>query len=230
MTNAVDELAQRLGASWTNIASARSAAAQKLAEYSQALADRWSPDAAIVFYGSLARHEWTSGSDVDWTLLVNGPAIPERMRSVREIRGRLAEIDAKAPSVGGAFGSMSFSHELVHRIGGEADTNRITTQRVLLLLESVAVADAEERQGNQALVHRRVIHAILDSYLGERDGTWRDGVPRFSLERCRSLLAHDRGGLSREGARTGRRQVGDSAPQAAYVTQADFRRWSRDGA
>jgi hypothetical protein len=181
VTNPVDELAQRLGAHWPNIAGARLAAAKKLAEYSDALRDSWSPDAAIVFYGSLARHEWTSGSDVDWTLLVDGPAVPDRMRAVREIRDQLAKVGATAPSVGGAFGSMSFSHELVHRIGGDADTNRITTQRVLLLLESVAIADLEQRQGNQALVHRRVIRAILDSYLEESDGTWPDGVPRFLL-------------------------------------------------
>lgn len=97
MTNAVDELAQRLGTHWPNIAGARLAAANKLAEYSDALRDSWSPDAAIVFYGSLARHEWTSGSDVDWTPLVDGPAVPDRMRAVREIRDQLAKVEAKAP-------------------------------------------------------------------------------------------------------------------------------------
>lgn len=180
MNNAVTELAQRLNASWTNIAAARVQAQQKLGEFSTALGELGSPDAAIVFYGSLARLEWTSGSDVDWTLLVDGPAVPARMRSVRDIRDVLAK-GGKPPSPGGPFGSMSFSHELVHRIGGDADTNRITTQRVLLLLESVAVADPDGRGGNQELVHRRVIRAILDSYLEEGYGKWRHGVPRFLL-------------------------------------------------
>ena len=180
MTNEVTELAQRLNASWPNIVGARAAAKEKLADFSLALRDLWSPDAAIVFYGSAARLEWTVGSDVDWTLLVDGPALPDRMRAVRDIRQQLNE-RAKEPTPGGAFGSMSFSHELVHRIGGDADTNRITTQRVLLLLESVAIADPEARLGNQQLVHERVIRAILNSYLEESDGKWRHGVPRFLL-------------------------------------------------
>ena len=35
---------------------------------------------ALVVFGSLARREWTSDSDVDWTLLVNGPSDPEHFR------------------------------------------------------------------------------------------------------------------------------------------------------
>ena len=36
-----------------------------------------SDDADVVVFGSLARREWTSGSDVDWTMLIDGQADPE---------------------------------------------------------------------------------------------------------------------------------------------------------
>ena len=175
MTSVVEDLAQHLGVQWPTIATARVDATSKLREYSDALADIGSADAAIVFYGSLARGEWTRGSDVDWTLLVDGPAQRTQLISVRQVREKLKD---KPPTPGGAFGSMSSSHELLHRIGGDADTNRITTQRVLLLLESVAIADAS---GQQRLVHQRVVRNILDSYLDEGDGTSSEGVPRFLL-------------------------------------------------
>ncbi|MDZ7617383.1 MAG: nucleotidyltransferase domain-containing protein [Patescibacteria group bacterium] len=38
-----------------------------------------SDDYDLVVFGSLARREWTSGSDVDWTLLIDGlrrPRVP----------------------------------------------------------------------------------------------------------------------------------------------------------
>ncbi len=174
MLEPVEKLAQQVGAKWPTILAARVNARAKLSELSAALADTASSDSAVVAYGSLARLEWTIGSDIDWTLLVDGPAKPDQMTAVRQIRAEIARRDEREPSSGGAFGSMSFSHELVHRIGGEADTNRITTQRVLLLLESVAVVDPH-------LVHRRVIRSVLDSYLEQGGFHSNNGPPRFLL-------------------------------------------------
>ncbi len=34
---------------------------------------------------------------------------------------------------------MAFSHDIIHQIGGQDDTNKNTTQRILLLLESCAI-------------------------------------------------------------------------------------------
>jgi hypothetical protein len=34
---------------------------------------------------------------------------------------------------------MAFSHDIIHQIGGQNDTNKNTTQRILLLLESAAM-------------------------------------------------------------------------------------------
>jgi len=175
---AVETLASRLGASWPAITGARARAGQELAELATILNDLSTPDAAVIVYGSLARGETTSQSDLDWTLLVDGPAKPEQMTCVRQIRAALERKGRKPPSPGGAFGSMSFSHELVHRIGGDADTNRITTQRVLLLLESTPIRDAH---GYHEIVHDRAMRSVLGSYLEAGDGGSKKKLPRFLL-------------------------------------------------
>ncbi len=95
-------------------------------------------DASFVVFGSLARDEWTSGSDLDWTLVIDGQADPEHVVIARKISRALQE-RFKAPGGTGIFGTLSFSHDLVHRIGGQHDTNQNTTQRILLLLEAEAV-------------------------------------------------------------------------------------------
>ena len=43
---------------------------------------------------------------------------------------------------------MAFSHEIVHHIGGQADTNRNTTQRILLLLEATALREPRDDWGH----------------------------------------------------------------------------------
>ena len=79
-------------------------------------------DTSIVMFGSLARREWTLGSDVDWTLLVDGQADPHHRLAAREFENRLRQEKLKEPGPAGVFGNVSFSHELIHCIGGEQDT------------------------------------------------------------------------------------------------------------
>jgi len=74
----------------------------------------------------------------------------------------------------GTFGAMVFSHDLVHQIGGEDDTNLNTTRRLLLLLESQAVGRQD--------AYQRVVRNVLSRYLLEDRGFWRGSghrVPRF---------------------------------------------------
>ncbi len=69
---------------------------------------------------------------------------------------------------------MVFSHGLIHEIGGEDDTNRNTTRRLLLLLESRTVGRGE--------AYNRVVRGILDRYLLEDRRFWKGSghrVPRF---------------------------------------------------
>ncbi len=140
-----------------------------------------SEDTSLVVFGSLARGEWTGGSDLDWTYLVDGQANSDHLRIVREISDVLSRHRElfRAPGPTGIFGNLAFSHELIHQIGGQADTNRNTTQRVLLLLESAVIG-----KGTQA--YDRVLRAVINRYLEEdshllTDDRKRYRVPRFLL-------------------------------------------------
>lgn len=133
-------------------------------------------DAAMVIYGSLARREWTSGSDVDWTMMLDGAVRATDFASAYDIEDMLQDLSLKEPNPNGAFGNLCFAAELVHKVGGESDSNRNTTQRVLLLLESASVADTSG-------VRDRVVRAVLERYLedeGKISGK-KGAMPRFLL-------------------------------------------------
>lgn len=132
------------------------------------------PDTTLVVYGSLARGEFSHGSDVDWTLLVDGAADPYHQDAAQRIGGRMREMDLPPPSPGGPFGSLTFSHDLIHNIGGDDDTNRNTTQRLLLLLESAPIGNSN--------AYDRVIRNVLARYVEEdivSPGDTPNRVPRF---------------------------------------------------
>ena len=86
-----------------------------------------SEDTSLVVFGSLARREWTTGSDLDWTYLVDGQANSDHLVIAQRINSAI-EAEFKEPGPTGIFGHMAFSHEIVHQIGGQWDTNKNTTQ------------------------------------------------------------------------------------------------------
>jgi len=101
------------------------------------------------------------------------PNIFELARKIDEI---VSGASAKHPGREGTFGSLAFSHELV-RIGGEDDTNRNTTRRILLLLESDPVGRPEAYERVVTNVLRRYI--LEDRGFVEQSGPYH--VPRFLL-------------------------------------------------
>jgi len=96
-----------------------------------------SGDTSLVVFGSLARGEWTSASDLDWTYLIDGQANSDHLVIAQKIQTILKDHEAefRPPGQTGTFGNMAFSHDIIHQIGGQNDTNKNTTQRILLLLE-----------------------------------------------------------------------------------------------
>ena len=88
----------------------------------QALADLDSDDTSIVVSGSLARDEFTEGSEVDWTLLIDGLSDPGHYALTNRIDQVVRGFAAKDVGREGTFGTMVFSHDLVHQIGGGDDT------------------------------------------------------------------------------------------------------------
>ncbi len=185
----VQKLAAGSPTKWPAIRAARVAAREVQSQIATALEDLSSTDATIVAFGSLARLEWTSGSDVDWTLLIDGSALPDHRKIAREIESRLVKIEYAGralprPGAEGIFGKMAFSHEIIHHIGGNQDSNRNTTQRILLLLESIPLRAPGSRPTVDA--YERVVRQILYRYLQDDTNFYSSGednsrIPRFLL-------------------------------------------------
>lgn len=173
----VQVLEARLGGNWEHIRNARERAHNRRNELKSALSGFDSEDTSVVVFGSLARDEFTEGSDIDWTLVIDGSADPKHLDLVHEVDQVIAKQASRPTGREGTFGKMVFSHDLIHQIGGEDDTNRNTTQRILLLLESAVVGRKDARD--------RVIKAILQRYLSEDEAfikrKSRYHVPRFLL-------------------------------------------------
>lgn len=101
------------------------------------------------------------------------------LRVARKIASSIKGL-SKAPNPTGSFGGMTFSHPLIHNIGGQDDTNGNTTQRILMLLESRSI------HGLGDAAYGRVLRGILNRYIEQgmshlnREKT-RYKVPRFLL-------------------------------------------------
>ena len=173
----VDRLEGELRANWVAIRRARNTTEQKRALLRKAFEGKIAPDTSLVVFGSIAREEMTSGSDSDWILLVDGQAVPEHADQKHTIAEELGALGFAAPGRSGVFGCMIGSHDIVHEIGGEDDTNSNTTRRVLLLLESLPIGTGE--------AYDRVRRQILNRYLHDDRGLVRSSgpikVPRFLL-------------------------------------------------
>jgi predicted nucleotidyltransferase len=178
--NAIDSLCQKVGKRWDAIDSVQRAADAQRDKIANILSEhRLVPsDTSFVVFGSLARNEWTVNSDVDWTLLVDGQADPNHLKVTQSINNRFVLAKLQEPGPTQTFGGLAFSHEIIHQIGGEEDSNRNTTRRILLLLESSPVGNSE--------AYDRVIGAVINRYL-DSDISFREQsgqnykVPRFLL-------------------------------------------------
>lgn len=87
--------------------------------------------------GSIARREFTSGSDVDFFIINLAPSMDSNF--LHEKRDRFSEelrkINLKMPALGGVFDDIQFASTILGKIGGDSDINKNLTQRMLLLLE-----------------------------------------------------------------------------------------------
>jgi hypothetical protein len=162
---ALAELAAAGGAEFPHLTRAREYTATELERRAEALSDL---DAAVVLFGSWGREELTSQSDDDWAVLAGGADLPaavlDRCRAV--LGGAERE-----PGQQELFGVTFSCDELTRNIGLDADTNTNLTRRMLLLLESRAVAGHDE--------HASCFAQVLHAYLGHGVRDYRP--PRFLL-------------------------------------------------
>lgn len=172
---AVDGLEARTRSSWTHIRLGRQHSVEEYQVLERELRPYPTTDSSIVVVGSLARQEFSQGSDIDWTMLLDGISRPEHAEVSNAVRRTLDRLKRKQPGREGMFGTFASSHDLIHRIGGQDDTNANTTRRILLLIESIAVGLPD--------AHNRTLNNILWRYLDEDRGLWFGSgpykVPRF---------------------------------------------------
>jgi predicted nucleotidyltransferase len=142
----------------------------------------FSPDEDMVVFGSIARKECVAGSDIDWTLLVDGQANPRHLLMEGDIRKKLKSNGFNDPGPSGMFGHISFSHELIHNIGGQSDTNHNLTKRILLLLESSCFS-FNNSKSDYGTAYDRIIKGILYQYIEHDSGlnSNRPAIPRYLL-------------------------------------------------
>jgi predicted nucleotidyltransferase len=164
---------------WPTIAKASQSAEEErvgLAKQIASVEKELPVETAIIVLGSLARGEWTQGSDCDWMLLVDGRVNARHA----DAASRIAEIfraGGRTPGPTGVFGGLAFSSNIVHFIGGDEDTNTNTTRRILLLLKSRSLGDNDQ-------VREAVLKALLNRYVDEDlhyHEPSRFRVPRFLL-------------------------------------------------
>jgi predicted nucleotidyltransferase len=140
----------------------------------------FSPDLDLVVFGSIFRNEFNAGSDVDWTLLIDGQADAGHLEEAKFIENQINENKLGKPSPIGAFGSTTISHDLLHYIGGENDTNQNITRRVLLLLESEKIIFSPVQTDGTA--YDRVVNGVIGQYINHDSGLIRPGketIPKF---------------------------------------------------
>ena len=179
--SALDRLRKEEGR-WPHIRAAGDLSRRKMADLVQLAADLPPRgEGALVAFGSLARSEFTTDSDLDWAFLIDGRADSKHLKVVNALKAKLAESGFKVPGPTEVFGGLVFSHELIHAVGGDEDTNKNMTRRLLLLLESEPVNVSESKE-----VHDRVLKGILNRYVEEdasfnADNRRVDRIPRFLL-------------------------------------------------
>ncbi|HKY08851.1 MAG TPA: nucleotidyltransferase domain-containing protein [Candidatus Binatia bacterium] len=181
-TSALNRLRKENAARWPNIAAAESLSREKMATLKGVVSDLLPTDeGSLVVLGSLARGEFTVDSDLDWMILIDSRADSRHLEIVHALKLGLEKAGFKVPGPTEVFGGLVFSHELVHAIGGDEDTNKNMTRRLLLLLESAAIDAPGSKE-----VHARVISGILNRYV-EEDASFvnankrSDKIPRFLL-------------------------------------------------
>ncbi len=149
-----------------------------LSALSEVVGSKLPAEASFVTFGSLARREYTEGSDLDWCLMIDGKADAEHRELERQLKKTLSDSGKFGdPNPAGAFGALVFGHEVIHCIGGMHDTNASLTRRLLLLLESAETAPHSPLSPRLSLMR-----GILQRYFAEEAHfPGKQFFPRFFL-------------------------------------------------
>jgi hypothetical protein len=182
--SAIREFAKTQGRSWDEIFKAEELTAANYEiirnQFKTLPSPMTSTDADLIVFGSIARNECTAKSDVDWTLLVDGQANSNHLNIAHLSEDALTKTKLAEPGKSGMFGQITFSHDLIHYIGGQDDTNHNLSRRILLLLESSMLLN-DKSDGS---AYERVIRGVIGKYIDNDSGfkaSGKENVPRFLL-------------------------------------------------
>ncbi len=128
----------------------------------------WNRDTAVLLFGSWGRREITGNSDDDFVVLAENESGTPPKPTVAEVADLLG---GREPGSEGTFGQQVSLSALRDNIGLDADNNSNLTQRMLLILESVAVWGED--------LHARARRVLLDQYLRAHSADYQP--PRFLL-------------------------------------------------
>jgi predicted nucleotidyltransferase len=92
------------------------------------------PEEVVVCCGSYARREASESSDIDYFVIGSKPQ-PESSSWLGELENKIADIVPVAPSANRAFAQFVQLDDFLANIGGDDDSNRKITRRMLFLLE-----------------------------------------------------------------------------------------------
>ena len=191
--NALEQLASRSDGGFPNLTAARALTERRLSEVREQLESApCDPDTCVALFGSWGRHELTDYSDDDWAILIDGSGRDDARPLPSDVESALG-IVGRRPGSQGIFGASVSCDNLVERIGLDGDDNKNLTRRMLLLLESTAVANE--------VAHRACRTRVLDGYLDDSVKGYRP--PRFLLNdviRYWRTICVDFVGKEREGA------------------------------
>lgn len=117
----------------------------KLQGLRDALATVVPKGAMAVTFGSYARREASTESDIDYIVIANegGGQELEHMGAIEKKVGEIVPIE---PSEDGAFAKLVLRSDMLKNLGGQNDTNQTLTRRLLLLLEGEWLTDSSEFQ------------------------------------------------------------------------------------
>lgn len=112
---------------------------QKIEQLRATLRSRIPEDSMAVTFGSYARREASSESDIDYNVI--GPSKPEDDGFMAGVEVLVSGIVPNEPADGGPFARYVNQDEMHKNLGGENDTNQTLTRRLLLLLEGEWIAN-----------------------------------------------------------------------------------------
>lgn len=77
----INELARANDRTWAALQQGKQEATKERSRIEQLVQRDIPADCSFLVFGSLARDEYTNGSDIDWALLIDGAASPSRTES-----------------------------------------------------------------------------------------------------------------------------------------------------